>query len=195
MHTLGRATRRQFARATDDCRCDLGTDRKWRGIGPSPTAAGVCVRRMPIGMPEKNFSGGHATQSRGCAAAVKVLQGHIKPNQCPAFGKQCSPSNPLGATMVSSEGACAAYLQLWPTSTTGLARCLLRNYRTSTLGMGRWQILADLVEMFLPAFRSGWQLAGRCRDPAVPARGWPSFTDSFVARPLFFLAVILGRWR
>jgi hydrogenase expression/formation protein HypD len=40
-----------------------------------------------------------------------VLQGRIKPNQCPAFGKECTPRTPLGATMVSSEGACAAYYQ------------------------------------------------------------------------------------
>ena len=39
----------------------------------------------------------------------EVLQGLLKPNQCPAFGKVCTPQNPLGATMVSSEGACAAY--------------------------------------------------------------------------------------
>ncbi|MGB5323950.1 MAG: hydrogenase formation protein HypD, partial [Pseudomonadales bacterium] len=38
-----------------------------------------------------------------------VLQGKIKPDQCPLFGKQCRPDKPLGATMVSSEGACAAY--------------------------------------------------------------------------------------
>jgi hydrogenase expression/formation protein HypD len=38
-----------------------------------------------------------------------VLQGQIKPPECPAFGKNCTPEHPLGATMVSSEGACAAY--------------------------------------------------------------------------------------
>ena len=38
-----------------------------------------------------------------------VLQGRQKPNECPAFGKECTPEHPLGATMVSSEGACAAY--------------------------------------------------------------------------------------
>ena len=41
----------------------------------------------------------------------EVLQGLIKPNQCEAFGKQCTPRTPLGAPMVSSEGACAAYYQ------------------------------------------------------------------------------------
>ncbi|MCS7008926.1 MAG: hypothetical protein NZL93_03185, partial [Chthoniobacterales bacterium] len=39
----------------------------------------------------------------------EVLQGKIKPPDCPFFGKECTPENPLGATMVSSEGACAAY--------------------------------------------------------------------------------------
>jgi hydrogenase expression/formation protein HypD len=38
-----------------------------------------------------------------------VLVGRIKPHQCPAFGKECTPERPLGAPMVSSEGACAAY--------------------------------------------------------------------------------------
>jgi hydrogenase expression/formation protein HypD len=38
-----------------------------------------------------------------------VLQGQIKPPECPAFGQRCTPEHPLGATMVSSEGACAAY--------------------------------------------------------------------------------------
>ena len=43
--------------------------------------------------------------------AGEVLQGLIKPHQCEAFGKACTPRTPLGATMVSSEGACAAYFQ------------------------------------------------------------------------------------
>ena len=41
--------------------------------------------------------------------ADEVLQGIRKPSQCPAFGKQCTPERPLGAPMVSSEGACSAY--------------------------------------------------------------------------------------
>ena len=39
----------------------------------------------------------------------EVLQGNLKPNECPSFGTACTPRKPLGATMVSSEGACAAY--------------------------------------------------------------------------------------
>ena len=41
----------------------------------------------------------------------EVLQGLIKPNECSAFGKECTPRSPLGAPMVSSEGGCAAYYQ------------------------------------------------------------------------------------
>jgi hydrogenase expression/formation protein HypD len=41
--------------------------------------------------------------------AGEVLQGILKPHQCPAFGVRCTPEHPLGAPMVSSEGACAAY--------------------------------------------------------------------------------------
>jgi hydrogenase expression/formation protein HypD len=44
----------------------------------------------------------------------RVLQGLIKPDQCPAFGIRCTPEHPLGATMVSSEGACAAYHRYRP---------------------------------------------------------------------------------
>ena len=50
----------------------------------------------------------HAEESPLCIAG-EILQGLKKPHHCPAFGKQCTPENPLGATMVSSEGACAAY--------------------------------------------------------------------------------------
>jgi hydrogenase expression/formation protein HypD len=39
----------------------------------------------------------------------EVLQGNLKPNECAGFGRECTPRHPLGATMVSSEGACAAY--------------------------------------------------------------------------------------
>ena len=51
----------------------------------------------------------------------EVLQGLLKPSQCAAFGKECTPRRPLGATMVSNEGACAAYYQyrrLEPVSVT-----------------------------------------------------------------------------
>ncbi len=50
----------------------------------------------------------HTDESPLCRSG-EVLQGLIKPHECAAFGKECTPRNPLGATMVSSEGACAAY--------------------------------------------------------------------------------------
>ena len=54
------------------------------------------------------ISGIHTDESPLCKAG-DVLRGAIKPGECPAFGKECTPRHPLGATMVSSEGACAAY--------------------------------------------------------------------------------------
>jgi hydrogenase expression/formation protein HypD len=52
----------------------------------------------------------HAEESSTCISGL-VLQGLKKPLECPAFGTECTPQNPLGATMVSSEGTCAAYYQ------------------------------------------------------------------------------------
>jgi hydrogenase expression/formation protein HypD len=52
---------------------------------------------------------GIRTQESPLCHSGEVLRGAIKPAECPAFGKECTPRHPLGATMVSSEGACAAY--------------------------------------------------------------------------------------
>src|SRR5262249_6152309 len=49
------------------------------------------------------------TQESALCISGQVLKGLKKPHDCPAFGKQCTPQTPLGATMVSAEGACAAY--------------------------------------------------------------------------------------
>ena len=54
------------------------------------------------------MGGNSAAESPLCIAG-EVLQGIRKPHECPAFGKQCNPERPLGAPMVSSEGACSAY--------------------------------------------------------------------------------------
>ena len=85
-------------------------DRKWRGIGTIPMS-GWCLRpEFDAFNAEKRFAVGaiQAEESPLCIAG-QILQGLKKPHDCPAFGKQCLPENPLGATMVSSEGACAAY--------------------------------------------------------------------------------------
>jgi hydrogenase expression/formation protein HypD len=88
------------------------TDRTWRGIGMIP-GSGWCLReRYRRFDAEARFEVGHInTAESPLCRSGEVLQGLLKPNQCPAFGRQCTPRTPLGATMVSSEGACAAYYQ------------------------------------------------------------------------------------
>ncbi len=86
-------------------------DRPWRGIGVIPQS-GYKFREAyaefdaELRFPEVQTI---ATQESTLCMSGLVLQGIKKPNQCPAFGKECTPQTPLGATMVSSEGACAAY--------------------------------------------------------------------------------------
>jgi hydrogenase expression/formation protein HypD len=86
------------------------TDRGWRGIGTIPASGWRLSARYRDFDAEQRFAVGdiRADESPLCRAG-EVLQGHIKPHECAAFGKECTPRNPLGATMVSSEGACAAY--------------------------------------------------------------------------------------
>jgi hydrogenase expression/formation protein HypD len=85
-------------------------DRKWRGIGIVPKS-GLRLRYEYRGQDaEKRFEleDVEAPESSLCISG-QILKGRKKPRECPAFGKQCTPDTPLGATMVSSEGACAAY--------------------------------------------------------------------------------------
>ncbi len=87
-------------------------DRKWRGLGEIPLS-GLKVRakytawdaEVKFGLTE-NF----VEEPKECISAL-ILQGRKKPPECSAFGIRCSPDLPLGAPMVSSEGACAAYYQ------------------------------------------------------------------------------------
>lgn len=85
-------------------------DRKWRGIGTIP-ASGLRLREeFRAHDAERKFDvGGISADESPLCIAGQVLQGIRKPNECPAFGKQCNPERPLGAPMVSSEGACSAY--------------------------------------------------------------------------------------
>ncbi len=90
-------------------------DREWRGIGVIPKS-GLALRPayrdfdaetvFDITTPEPEIAG-------ECISGL-ILQGKQKPSDCPAFGKRCTPEHPLGATMVSSEGACAAYYAYRP---------------------------------------------------------------------------------
>ncbi len=84
--------------------------RKWRGIGEIPRS-GLGLRSQYEALDaEKKFglANREVAESAECLSGL-VLQGRIKPSDCPAFGKGCTPEHPLGAPMVSSEGACAAY--------------------------------------------------------------------------------------
>jgi hydrogenase expression/formation protein HypD len=85
-------------------------DRKWRGIGTIPHSGWCLAPDYQEFDAEKRFDVATiAPEESPLCIAGQILQGLKKPPQCSAFGKQCTPENPLGATMVSSEGACAAY--------------------------------------------------------------------------------------
>jgi len=84
--------------------------RKWRGIGEIP-ASGLALKAEYARFDaERRFAveGITADEPAECIAG-EVLQGHRRPHDCPAFGIRCTPEKPLGAPMVSGEGACAAY--------------------------------------------------------------------------------------
>ncbi len=85
-------------------------DRKWRGIGPIPMSGYRIREEFAQYDAERVFDVATVTAEEPpeCIAAA-VLQGLKKPHDCSAFGESCTPERPLGAPMVSSEGACAAY--------------------------------------------------------------------------------------
>jgi hydrogenase expression/formation protein HypD len=87
-------------------------DRKWRGIGVIPRSGLRLREEFAAFDAEKVFdvAAQETDEPAECISAL-VLQGLKKPHDCPAFGERCMPANPLGAPMVSSEGACAAYYQ------------------------------------------------------------------------------------
>ncbi len=87
-------------------------DRLWRGIGLIPMS-GWRLREEYAQFDAENKFNVQNIQTRESDLCIsgKVLQGINKPVDCPAFGILCTPDNPLGATMVSSEGACAAYFR------------------------------------------------------------------------------------
>jgi hydrogenase expression/formation protein HypD len=86
------------------------TDRKWRGVGEIPRSGLGLRPEFAAFDAEKKFGLSDQTvaEPADCRSG-EVLQGFIKPHECAAFGTHCTPEHPLGATMVSSEGACAAY--------------------------------------------------------------------------------------
>jgi hydrogenase expression/formation protein HypD len=86
------------------------TDRKWRGIGSIPQSGYMLREEFARYDAEKIFNVAEiSTLEPEICISGEILRGIKKPHDCPAFGTQCSPQHPLGATMVSAEGACAAY--------------------------------------------------------------------------------------
>jgi hydrogenase expression/formation protein HypD len=98
------------------------TDRAWRGIGVIPSSGWRLSSAYREFDAEDRFQvADMRTEESAICRSGEVLQGLIKPHECAAFGKECTPRTPLGATMVSSEGACAAYY-LYRRLDTGHAR-------------------------------------------------------------------------
>ena len=88
------------------------TDRAWRGIGVIPASGWKLSETYADFDAEQRFDVSDIhTEESGLCRSGEVLQGLITPLQCEAFGTTCTPRSPLGAPMVSSEGACAAYYQ------------------------------------------------------------------------------------
>ena len=85
-------------------------DRKWRGIGIIPKSGYKLRWEFREHDAEKIFDVKEIdTKEPEACISGRILRGILKPHDCPAFGTVCTPQNPLGATMVSAEGACAAY--------------------------------------------------------------------------------------
>jgi len=87
-------------------------DRNWRGIGIIPQSGlGLCQAYQRFDAALRFDTGKIQTKESEICIAGQILQGLKKPSECPAFGTLCTPQSPLGAPMVSSEGACAAYFR------------------------------------------------------------------------------------
>ena len=94
-------------------------DRKWRGIGVIPQSGLRLRAAYAAHDAERKFDVGAITpQEPAECLSGQVLRGLVKPADCPAFGTRCTPQTPLGATMVSSEGACAAWFRYGRKATT-----------------------------------------------------------------------------
>jgi hydrogenase expression/formation protein HypD len=99
-----REARRMISRVFEPC------DRAWRGIGAIP-GSGYRLREEFAAYDAArifDLQGIVSTEPENCISGL-ILQGARRPSDCPAFGTACTPETPLGATMVSAEGACAAY--------------------------------------------------------------------------------------
>jgi hydrogenase expression/formation protein HypD len=84
--------------------------RQWRGIGDIPESGlGLAEGYRTFDAEERFGHVGECAETEQICISGEVLRGNRRPSECPAFGTRCTPEHPLGVTMVSSEGACAAY--------------------------------------------------------------------------------------
>jgi hydrogenase expression/formation protein HypD len=105
VHRAGNAQSRQLIEDVFEA-----CDRKWRGVGLIPRSGYRLRTPYQEFDAERRFAVAEIeTQESSVCISGEILRGLKKPCDCPAFGRQCTPQTPLGATMVSSEGACAAY--------------------------------------------------------------------------------------
>lgn len=95
---------KMLARVFEPC------DRAWRGIGVIPQSGLRLRAEFAAWDAEQKFAleSVQAVESPDCIAG-RIMQGRARPQECPLFGRACTPEHPVGAPMVSSEGACAAY--------------------------------------------------------------------------------------
>jgi hydrogenase expression/formation protein HypD len=109
-----RAAQRLVSQVFEPC------DRQWRGIGTIPLS-GLALRPEYAEFDaERRFGVGELrTRESDICIAGQILLGSKKPEACPAFGRACTPDRPLGAPMVSSEGACAAYYRYGSLGSSG----------------------------------------------------------------------------
>jgi hydrogenase expression/formation protein HypD len=107
VHRQGNAAARQILEEVFEV-----CDRQWRGVGAIPGSGWRLREAYAAHDASLRFAVEdlHADESPDCIAGL-ILQGRKKPHECPAFGKACTPETPLGAPMVSTEGACSAYHQ------------------------------------------------------------------------------------
>jgi hydrogenase expression/formation protein HypD len=98
-------------------------DRRWRGVGLIPKSGLKLRWEYQRHDAERRFDVADVTtEEPAICISGQILKGMKKPGDCPAFGRACTPANPLGATMVSAEGACAAYFAYGRASAAGVAR-------------------------------------------------------------------------
>jgi hydrogenase expression/formation protein HypD len=85
-------------------------DRKWRGLGVIPSSGlALAPQYQRFEAAEKFGVSGHSVEEPSDCIAGRVLTGEVRPDSCPQFGRGCTPVHPMGALMVSNEGACSAY--------------------------------------------------------------------------------------